>query len=393
MKKVLLGSTALVALGLVPAMANAADKIELGLSGYFNAYLTAGSVDDNPGDIGAAGVREHGIGRESEIHFRGQTTLDNGIKVGVRVELEGETSADQIDNSYVYFDGGFGRVEVGSIWGPGLIMFYGSPGHVISGHGRFASQNQTPLGPAGFNNHYGYNVIDNVNDKIVYYSPRFAGFQIGLGYTPDDKSAVGADETGAGFNTDTDSGSVSEVVVVGVNYVNKFGGVDVALYGSYGEGDVESTAATAAALNGIDPSTWALGATFGYMGFQVGGNYMRNNENFGVGTITGAGIDRTEWELGASYSTGPWTFGLAYMNMETDGITGFSDDEHDYYSLGVRYAIGPGVTLIGGVQHHDIDASRNAAGVLRGAAAGGSFLPAAADGQATVFLLGTALSF
>jgi predicted porin len=388
MKKVLLGSTALVALGLLPAVAQAADKIQLGLSGYFNAYLVGGRVDDGVGEIGAPGTREHGIGRESEIHFRGQTTLDNGIKVGVRVELEGETSGDQIDNSYIYFDGGFGRVEVGSIWGPGLIMFYGSPGHVISGHGRFASQVQAPV-PFGYTA-VGYNVIDNVNDKISYYSPRFAGFQLGVAYTPDDKAAVGADETGAGFNPDVNTGSVSEVVVVGVNYVNKFGGVDVALYGSYGEGDVESTTATAAAVSGIDPQTWAIGAQIGYMGFKVGANYTDYEDNFGTGTVTGANTDRYEFEIGATYSTGPWTIGATYWHLEQDGLvtTTNSDAEGDYYSLGVRYAIGPGVTLIGGVQHYQTDASTNAAGVNVATGATG-----AADGDATVFLLGTALSF
>jgi hypothetical protein len=386
MKKVLLGTTALAALGLVPAVANAADKIELGLSGYFNAFVVAGSVDDGVGDLGAAGVREHGIARESEIHFRGQTTLDNGIKVGVRVELEGETSGDQIDNSYVYFDGGFGRVEVGSIWGPGLIMFYGAPGHVISGHGRFASMTQAPN--TGVYNAFGYNVIDNVNDKIVYYSPRFAGFQVGFGYAPDDKasSAIGggADETGVGFNSDADAAGVSEVWVIAANYVNKFGGVDVALYGSYGEGDDEAAASMA------DPQTWAVGGTLGYMGFKIGGNYRNDEDNFGVGTVTAAGLERDEYELGASYSTGPWTFGLAYWHTKQELGTGVSEQESDYYSLGIRYALGPGVTLNGGIQHYDTDAGTNAAGTkFTLAAPGGGGL----DGDATVFLLGTALSF
>ena len=136
MKKVLLGTTALVALGVLPIAAQAADKIQLGLSGYYRFYAVGASLDDGTDassptgmEVGA-GIRDHGVGREGEIHFRGQTTLDNGIKVGVRVELEAETSLDQIDNSYIYFDGGFGRVEMGSMWGPGVIMHYGSTGHV-----------------------------------------------------------------------------------------------------------------------------------------------------------------------------------------------------------------------------------------------------------------------
>jgi hypothetical protein len=41
--------------------------------------------------------------------------LDNGLTVGARVELEGEQkSGDQIDAAFVYFQGGFGELRIGS---------------------------------------------------------------------------------------------------------------------------------------------------------------------------------------------------------------------------------------------------------------------------------------
>jgi hypothetical protein len=51
MKPILLGSTAL-ALALVPAAAGAADKIQLGLGGYFRAFAVFGDQDDGPGEPG-----------------------------------------------------------------------------------------------------------------------------------------------------------------------------------------------------------------------------------------------------------------------------------------------------------------------------------------------------
>jgi hypothetical protein len=39
--------------------------------------------------------------------------LDNGLTVGARVELEGQTSSDQIDAVYAYFSGGFGEIRFG----------------------------------------------------------------------------------------------------------------------------------------------------------------------------------------------------------------------------------------------------------------------------------------
>lgn len=381
MKKVLLGTTALAALGLLPAMAEAADKIELGLSGYYRFYAAIGDLDDGTDassptgtEIGA-GFREHGVGREGEVHFRGQTTLDNGIKVGVRIELEAETSGDQIDNSYIYFDGGFGRVEMGSMWGPGVIMFYGSPGHVMPGLGNFASQVHVP-GPAwanggGYFASYNWR-LDGVNDKVVYYSPRFAGFQVGLSYTPDNKAAVGGvEESGNALNPDSNGGQ-SEVLTIGANYVQKFQSVDVALYGSYSTSDAEVAGSTG------DPDSWNFGAQLGYMGFKVGGSYLKIDEFGGV-----SNQERREWELGASYGTGPWNFGVAYQNIEADaGLVGFGDNEADYFSVGGTYALGPGILLVGGVQYYDYDSGRNAAGAKT-----------AADGTEYVVVLGTALSF
>src|SRR5690606_7679021 len=121
----------------------------------------------------------------------------------------------------------------------------------------------------------------------------------------------------------------------------------------------------------------------GWMGFSFGANYLDQEDNFVTGALLpgGATGDRREWELGVSYATGPWTFGLAFWDVEQE-IAGLSDTEAKYYSAGVRYAIGPGIQLVGGVQHYDNDSGQTAAGVN-----------AFAEGDATIFLLGTALSF
>ena len=90
MKKLLLGSTALVVGGLMAAPAMAADPIKIGVGGYYTFY--------RPG-------RQHRVvlrlrrhvhqlqgspfTQEGEIHFIGQTKLDNGTSVGLTVELEG----------------------------------------------------------------------------------------------------------------------------------------------------------------------------------------------------------------------------------------------------------------------------------------------------------------
>ncbi len=50
------------------------------------------------------------INHNGEVWFRGETTLDNGLTIGARIELEAEDAPDQIDQSFVYWQGGFGKI-------------------------------------------------------------------------------------------------------------------------------------------------------------------------------------------------------------------------------------------------------------------------------------------
>ena len=89
MKKLLLGSTALIAGGLMPAPAMADDPIKMGIGGYWTGYVIAGSIDSiyalDGSTLDFKGVN---LIYEGEIHFIGQTKLDDGTTVGLTVELE-----------------------------------------------------------------------------------------------------------------------------------------------------------------------------------------------------------------------------------------------------------------------------------------------------------------
>src|SRR5262245_19044081 len=114
MKKVLLGSTALVAAGLIAGHAEAADGVKLSLGGYYRG--AAGLMFDDF-DGAAAGVednlRDYVFKQDVEVHFSGETVLDNGLKVGATIQLEGQTSSDQIDEVYAFFSGGWGELRFG----------------------------------------------------------------------------------------------------------------------------------------------------------------------------------------------------------------------------------------------------------------------------------------
>src|SRR5947208_17104168 len=87
MKKLLLGSTALVVGGAMAAPAMAADPIKIGVGGYYTFYGVAGNIDPTYALNGTfTSYKGAAIIQEGEIHFIGQTKLDNGTSVGLTVE-------------------------------------------------------------------------------------------------------------------------------------------------------------------------------------------------------------------------------------------------------------------------------------------------------------------
>ena len=99
MKKLLLGSTALVVGGLMAAPAMAADPIKMGVGGYYTFYAAGRQhrLDLRHRTARSPTTRASRSSQEGEIHFIGQTKLDNGTSVGLTVELEAwnPTSGDR----------------------------------------------------------------------------------------------------------------------------------------------------------------------------------------------------------------------------------------------------------------------------------------------------------
>ena len=130
MKKLLM-CTACRALGLALAAPANADGIKLDLAGHFKGYVTW----LNQSDDGTVDERNFDILRETEIHFTGETTLDNGLTVGVHHEadidadIRGETNGDifRTEESYAYFSSAWGRVNFGKEDGANYLLEVAAP--------------------------------------------------------------------------------------------------------------------------------------------------------------------------------------------------------------------------------------------------------------------------
>ncbi|MBC8240791.1 MAG: porin [Alphaproteobacteria bacterium] len=367
MKNRFLGTTAMVAgaMLLAAGTAQGAEKIHLGLGGYFKAFVVGANQNDGP----AISARNHGIAQESEIHFKGETKLDNGITFGVSVELEGETSTDQIDRTYIYAVGAFGKVMFGQHKTAPDQMAYGSP-WAISGVGLaspdlvFATLGNAVGSPAVISN------ISGEAEKLTYFTPRMRGVQLGLSYSPDncEAPATACTSAGTGLQSKLDTGQQSEAIEIGANYMRQINGLDLALYAGMATGNVEGTAAGAE-----DQDQWGLGLSLGYKGLTLGADYRKDD----LGT-SAASTDRTDYSVGLSYAIGELTAGVAYAHGEVEAGAGLGQDETDGYQVGATYGLGPGVVLTGGITYWDVQDNLNAAAI---------------ENAATVFVIGTVLSF
>src|SRR5262245_26961865 len=188
-KQLLLGTSTLAALGLLAFDAMAADGVKLGIGGRYKGAAGAVLNENFSDSSGVSGndVRNYVFKQDVEVYFLGETTLDNGLTVGARIELEGQTSSDQIDAVWAYFSGGFGEVRFGDTSEALAQLCYLVP----SASGIFGadspnfnfSNNAFTFGYAATNGTcYG---VDDKSTKIVYFSPNFAGFSFAASFTPD----------------------------------------------------------------------------------------------------------------------------------------------------------------------------------------------------------------
>ncbi len=355
MKKILLGTTALVAVAAMSTPLVAAESINLGLRGYHVGGVAYTDVDTSSGD-----PNEINFGSDSEIHFRGSTVLDNGLKVSFRADLELEddgavdSDADTIDEVYIQFDGGFGRIQFGQNDGVMDQMAVTAP-LIFAEHGH-NDPDMDPFGPYGFgsSSQVGLtnatpgvgNPIDtyadfsNDNIKLTYFTPDLNGFQFGLSFTPNpcknDTGYSGCVTTEFGRNFWEASGT----------YRQDFNNVTLSLSGGYGQGEQGSGAE--------EPREWSLGGSLDFGGFTVGGSYANKQTGGGFGVTT----EQDHWDAGVSYETGPWSFMLSYGTAEGDMDYGsVEDEEFQSWLGGVTYMYGPGMQFGFGLQTLDVDDS------------------------------------
>jgi len=344
--RLLLGSTALVGAGMLFASAASAQEgagFEVILGGFteFGVNAATGDTLDNSGD-----TQNYGFFMDNEIIVRAQGITDGGIRYGSKIEIEvaggGDAGSDgdgiSIDEAGLFFSGNFGRVELGRDDGAEDLMFVGAE-DAQAGTG----------GIDGDTSNLGQIQFPDMGDdiKATYFTPRFAGFQLGVSFTPD------GDDNNNGIGNDALDGGDGRKNAVGggINWVGVLGPVDLTLSAVGNIADVKGSGDAQGAQGFRDEAkAFAVGALLGFGGLSFGASY---NDYEGP-------LDSQKGQLaslGIAYGFGPANVSVGVeqdWNDETDNAT--------IFAVSGDIGLMPGVTLKGDVSYNTDDPNESEGG-------------------------------
>jgi len=415
MKKVLLATTALLGLVALSAPVQADPlKVTVGGSVEFQAGFADEDFDSN--------YRNYDFTSTPNVVVGAEGKASNGLVYGGKVEMDnesdfvGQTNYDrkdsiEFDKAVTYLSGKWGRVELGD---------------ENSAANRLTVTAPTGFGTGGFAGDYQkFLLINNVGDttnfdlnrsaegfyfrglansykptltesgledyedstKVTYLTPKFAGFQLGLSYTPkvgDELTGVSRDKyTGYSGGTPALWNQYEDLIEAAANYSYKFDN-GLGLGASVGYNYAKAVKTTTSADAREDLGSLNLGLSGSFKGFTLGGGYTYDGQS-GLRKATQTYDDAAQsYNVGLQYATGPFAVGVNYLNAETEGdVTDSDNNKLQVVGLGGTYELAPGLSTFAEVDFVNYESEDQ---FLSGSNTSKKY-------DSTVFVLGTKLDF
>lgn len=399
MKKILLAGTAIVGAAVLASPAQADLKLDLG--GHFRGYGVYADNDETGTPGGSDDLRNFEFKRDFEVHFTGETTTDSGLTVGVHAEMDlGNESGDatvpsllpnpftgnldndpnQLDEAYIYFSGGWGRVNFGSEDGAAYLLQVAAPSADSNVDGmRVYVQglnsdvwddgvvNASGFG-AGFNYVLGYDnaffggTYGNATDRLTYLTPKWNGFQAGASWAPK-QGQEAVNSAFGGMSVDDSSTDYENLWELAARWDGEFEGFGISVGVGYSTASEEVTQA-AGSFASDNITAWDAGATVSWNDFSLGVAYLKYTDT-GVADTAGTDSEIETWVVGAAWDNGPYHLGASWYNSDIDdnafGLALADDLEIDRYTVGGGYTYGPGMTFRGAVAFGNVDTGTAAA--------------------------------
>lgn len=389
MKKLLLGSSMLAVVAF--AASAQADTPKITVGGVIDWQVGIMSDDQD------ANQRAHAFRNDTEINFNVDGKTDAGLGYGAVIVLEADVTNDvdaqgtNAAETYIYLDGSWGRVQLGSAVGASGALkvdaasiaratggidgdwYYFANNAVTTAGGvgaaTFLTSPDLPLAYGIQAGGFGNEAQENTN-KVTYFTPRWSGFQAGISYAPNDADSgqtINRADNRTGVTNDGLTFSRAENIVSGgVNYQGAWDQVGIEAAATMERGSAETAGAA-------DLFAWNVGAKLSYMGFSVAGSYGDWDDSLSNGVNND---ESYYWTLGGAYEFGPYGVSATYLKSQMErGAVGV-ENEFDNLSIGADYKLAPGLTPYAEISFYDADANGTAA-----------------DNNGHVFLLGTMLNF
>jgi outer membrane protein OmpU len=336
MKRLALAGSALAALSAGSA---AHAQVTVSLGGY-TEFFAAIYNDDVPG--GRTG-REFEI--DTEIVIRADGKADNGLLYGAKVEIQNNQSPAPgvgTDEASVYLAGTWGRLELGDFDGASDSLAIYAP---VVGIEQIDGEYEDFLGVSTGGIRYGEGPWgaetaktpdSGDSTKIMYLTPRVAGFQAGISYAPENGSegqAVTALKPNTGYK---------DFLEFGANYDNAIEGIKFTLSAT---GSTASGQSAGGTQQLEDFLTWQVGGKVSYAGLSLGGSYI-DADDFNKPTAGALGGDQYSWNVGIGYTSGPVAVAASYLKAE--GYKRAADtfaNDYQLYGVGLAYTMAPGLVL------------------------------------------------
>ncbi len=392
MKKLLFATTAVAGFAMF-ATPVAAQGLSLDLGGFYRGY---GLWQRN--DIPNSNLRNWDFRHDSEVHFTGEVTLDNGLTVGVHSEINLGTSQPQApapfpgfvaanpnfstgttDETYVYFSGNWGRVNFGREDGAQYLLQVAVPSADSNVDGlRTYFQGLNPgatsrigalgIGPGAFP--FATKGFDYANDmgryvnKITYFTPKFNGFQGGVSYAPEGTDGMKVIGNGvSGMAADNDIAGFDNLWELAARWDGQFEEVGISLGAGWGRASAENSAASLGFGTGFvgtkSRTQWNIGSHLSWNQFSAGLAYARDNHGVRGGAVGDFDRERT-WVFGLGWENGPWSLGASYLDKEFQ-FTGARDVDYERWTVGAGYQFGPGMSFRGAIAFGDFDGDNTGA--------------------------------
>jgi hypothetical protein len=340
MRKILLTTTALIALGGVSAVA-----ADVSVSGNMRFRYNTWS-DDNPV---AAGENNNSMTNIMQLWVRSSETTDNGLEIGTNTRIR---RAGNIDRNWIDVNGDFGSIDLGQQWSPhymasmhenwagtvagGVYMGGSDNGEAVTARlaqaAQAANDNTAVASRAAVDatglaamNTTGF-IGGSTANKVIYSMPSVSGFNASIGFG----------DAGADSNADETSTAISYTMPMMGNSL-KLG------YATIETDGANATSATTAGKEiGVEYS-----GSFGRL-YAISQN--TSSEPAAGGAKTN---DQEGTTFGGTYMMNSATRMVYYrQEMDQDGTTDLGD-KFSSDTLGVRYDIAGGLRL--GLLHSSYD--------------------------------------